>query len=70
MSTTELTEKVLAVVRGNDAAIQQLSAALLSHDAQQIKTVFHSVAGVDFSADEMDTILREFGTEEQIAACT
>jgi len=70
MSATELTEKVLSVVRGNDAAIQKLSAALLSQDENNIRSVFKEEAGVEFSAEEMQTILKEFGTEDQIAACT
>jgi hypothetical protein len=65
-----LMEKVLAGVRENDTAVQELSAALLSQDKPRIKQVFHDVAGVDFTDAEVDSLVAEFGTEDKIAAFT
>ena len=70
MNAKDLSEKVLPLVRNNNALAQTFSAALLSHDKAQIRKVFNDHAGVDLSDADIETAVNEFGNQEQIAAYT
>jgi hypothetical protein len=70
MSNDQVIERVLEATKGNDAALKKLSAALLSHDKAQIKQVVHEVAKVDLTDEQLDYAMREYTSQEQIAANT
>ena len=69
MDSGELTRKVLAAVRGNDALTQEISSALLSRDPAKVRQALRNM-GIDASDAEVDQAINEFGTEEKIAANT
>jgi hypothetical protein len=70
MENQELARQVLDAVRGNTAAIQQLSSALLSKDEARIKQAFAQVAHVELTPEQLRTVLQEYSTPEQVAAST
>jgi hypothetical protein len=70
MEKNEVAKRVLEAVRGNDAAIQEISRALLSKDAAQIKRTFSQVAGVDLTDEQVETLIQDYSTQEKIAAST
>ena len=70
MDTKELSEKLIPIIRSDDELARQFSEALLSHDNAKIRTVFQDKAGVDLSDGDIEAILKEIGTQEQIAAYT
>jgi hypothetical protein len=70
MENQELAQQVLNVIRGNTAAIQQLSSALLSKDEARIKQAFAQVAHVELTPEQLRTVLQDYSTPEKVAAST
>ena len=70
MTTKELNEKIMPMLRADHALAQSFSAALLSHDKAKVRQLFHDHAGVDLSDADIEAVLKEYGTQDQIAAWT
>jgi hypothetical protein len=70
METNEVAKRVLEAVRGNNAAIQQISSALLSKDAAHIKATFAQVARVELTNEQTQILLQDYSTPEKVAAST
>jgi hypothetical protein len=70
MTHDELARRVLDAVRGDNARIQQVSAALLSQDEERIKRTFAEVAGVQLTDEQVRSVMAEASTPEQVAAFT
>jgi len=69
-TNNEMARRVLDAVRGNDAALQQVSKALLSQDEEQIRTAFAQVAGVQLTDEQVQTLVENYSSEDKLAAST
>lgn len=69
MSLDDLANRVLSAVKGDKAAIKQISEALVSRDPEEIKRVFSEVAKVELSPEELQMLVNELETNpSRIAA--
>jgi hypothetical protein len=70
MTSEQIMESVVAATRGNDAAIQRVSAALLTRDKAQIRRTFKEVAGLDLTEEQLETAVKDYSAPDKIAAWT
>jgi hypothetical protein len=66
----QMIEQVISRLRGDNAALQEVSAAILSRDEVRIRAVFHRVVGIDLTNEQLETVLHDYSNEQQIAAST
>jgi hypothetical protein len=66
----QMIEQVISRLRGDNAALQEVSAAILSRDEVRIRAVFHRVVGIDLTNEQLQTVLHDYSNEQQIAAST
>ena len=70
MTDEQMIEQVISRLRGENAALQEVSAAILSRDEVRIRAVFHRVVGIDLTNEQLQTVLHDYSNEQQIAAST
>lgn len=67
LTKDELAKKVLDAVKGDPAAVKEVSTALVSRDPAKIREVFSRVAKVHLGDNEIEMILQELGASSEQA---
>ena len=67
MAISDLASRVLEAVQGDDEAVKQLSEALVSGNATEIKRVFLAVAKIDITDAEAADVVSELGADPKKA---
>lgn len=59
MSLNDIANRILDAIKGDKAATKRISEALASKDPEEIRRTVLEVGGIELTAEELDTLVRE-----------